>query len=387
MGKNMISDFGDIRLVCKRASILTLFLLQSCSPHYAYKEKAVPEPIVFSERLRSLFANTKLVCFGRFALEVPREAELVWGGASFPSRVTFIRGGQTEAQRQIKDDISKILSQDKTAQITYNDFGPVKGSWQIRYYEDETSIKYNLHFFKTYVNFGDLTYVLDGSLGKRTEKEAAAKQALRAQGLRLRAPDEVPTDQGYCIEHAFMAEDLYDNQEMVNIGIHLPSLPDVAFSVSSNKDAYSDYPKDEFENTKRAELSLLGRIEAAKKDQLFSYPSRVILREGKRDVHHWHGEESLYRRKDGTHDFEWALVGTPGDVANPSEFSVGMYTKVRHNIVGAAEVASVTDDEAVALFDKLLSGLKFRVKVPNAPHGSYYTAEEIAIATSQPKPK
>ena len=102
------------------------------------------------------------------------------------------------------------------------------------------------------------------------------------------------------------------------------------------------------------------------------YPHRTVLREGKRDVQHWHGEESLIKRKDGTHDFEWALVGTPRDVANPSDFSAQMYTKVEHDTVGAAEAASLSDDEAVALWDKLLSGLKFRVKVPGAPQGSYF---------------
>jgi hypothetical protein len=49
-----------------------------------------------------------------------------------------------------------------------------------------------------------------------------------------------------------------------------------------------------------------------------------------------------------------------------------MFTKVEHNMVGAARRASLSDDEAVALWDKLLSGLKFRVKVPGAPEGSYF---------------
>jgi hypothetical protein len=49
-----------------------------------------------------------------------------------------------------------------------------------------------------------------------------------------------------------------------------------------------------------------------------------------------------------------------------------MYTKVEHDTVGAAHAASLSDDEAVALWDKLLSGLKFRVKVPGAPEGSYF---------------
>ena len=159
---------------------------------------------------------------------------------------------------------------------------------------------------------------------------------------------------------------------MINAGIHIPAFPDVTFSVSSNKDAYSDYSPEEFNGRLRKELSLLTRIKDAQLQQGVRYPKRTVLREGKRTVQHWHGEESLIRRADGTHDFEWAFVGTPGDVANPSEFSVQMYTKVAHNTVGAADKASLTDDEAIALWDKLLSGLKFRVKVPGAPEGSYY---------------
>jgi hypothetical protein len=41
-------------------------------------------------------------------------------------------------------------------------------------------------------------------------------------------------------------------------------------------------------------------------------------------------------------------------------------------MVGAASAASLSDDEAVALWDELLSGLKFRVKVAGAPRGTCY---------------
>lgn len=209
-------------------------------------------------------------------------------------------------------------------------------------------------------------------------------EANRAKSLRLRTEDEVPSDEGYCIEHGFMASSFYGHQEMVNVGIHLSSLPDVTFSISSNKDAYADYSKEEFARMKVEELPLLARIHGAQKEQGISYPFRTLLREGKRNVQHWHGEESLIRRTDGGHDFEWGFVGTPKDVANPSEFIINMYTKVEHNTVGAAKAASLSDDEAVALWDKLLSGLKFRVKVPGAPEGSYFIPPgKAATAASQ----
>ena len=228
--------------------------------------------------------------------------------------------------------------------------------------------------YDTYIHKGKHIFTMGDVVedGDKSSTQVAERQRSFANRLRLRAEDEVPHDPGLCIPHAFVAEDTYAVQEMTHAGLFIPSLPDVSFSISSNKDAYGDYPKKEFDEQQRAKLSLIARINEAKKDQPLTYPSHTLLRQGKRDVHHWHGEESLIKRKDGSHDFEWALVGTPRDVANPSEFNAVMYSKVEHNKVGAAQEASLTDDEAVALFDKLLDGFKFRVQVPGAPAGSYY---------------
>ena len=366
-----------------RAAVLVLFLLQACSPSYSYKEKAVPETVQLSERLQALFAKTKLVCFGRYALEVLQEAELIWGEASITDDIKIISGGMEASQRRVASDIATI-KKGSTAEITYNREGPVDASWQIRYYGSESAKEYKLHFFNTYVNKGDLTFILGGAIEDgETEEVAAAKQAALAKNLRLRAADEVPDEPGYCIPHGFMSDNLYADHETVSVGIYLPSLPDVTFSIHSNKNAYADLFKKEFETSQKPELSLLARIEQAKKYQGDGYPGRTVLREGKRDVQHWHGEESLIKRNDGTHDFEWAFVGTPKDVANPSEYNAVMYIKVKHNVVGAARGASVSDDEAVALWGKLLSSLKFRVKVPNAPEGSYFV-HPVALAAPAP---
>ena len=346
----------------------------------------MPETIKLSHRLNDLFSKTKLVCFGRYALEVPQEAQLIWGSVSFPSKIVAIRNNHNAIKSDVDKSIAKLKWEDDTAEITYNNEGPEKGSWQIRYYEGETGKALGLHFFKTYVEKGELAFILTGTVGKgNTEDSAAMKQAARVNSLRLRMSDEVPNEPGYCIEHAFMSDNLYMSQEIVNVGVYIPSLPDVTFSISSNKDAYSDYTLDEFEKTQRAKLSLLARIKQAQDEQGIHYPSRTVLREGKRDVQHWHGEESLIKRMNGVHDFEWSLVGTPKNIANPAEFNVQMYTKVEHNVIGAAQETLLSDDEAVALWDKLLLGLKFRVKVPGAPEGSYFIPSNAVGSTRQPQ--
>ena len=372
MGVNMHTNNRAVFIGCCFAVILAAPLV-ACSKKYTYKENAVPEAVTLSPRLKSLFNETKLVCFGRYALSVPKEAQVIWGEPSFPSRIYIFQGNRDAIKQIVDRDIAKIKLADKTAEITYSNPGPIENSWQFRYYEDNASKRFHLHFFNTYINKGELIFLLRGSVkAGKNEEEAATQEANRAKSLRLRQENDIPSEEGYCIEHGFMTSSFYGGQEMIAAGIYLPSLPDVTFSISSNKDAYSDYPKEEFARMKVEELPLLARIRQAQEQQGSNYPDRTLLREGKRNVQHWHGEESLIKRPDGTHDFEWAFVGTPKDVANPSEFGAAMFTKVEHNTVGAAKAASLSDDEAVALWDKLLSGLKFRVKVPGAPEGSYY---------------
>jgi hypothetical protein len=372
MGLNMRANNRTL-LAGRCFALLLAVPLVSCSKKYTYKENAVPEAVALSSRLKNLFKETKLVCFGRYALTVPKEAQVIWGEISFPSRIYLFEGNREAIKGKVDQDVAKIKRADENAEVSYNGQGPIEGSWKFRYYKSEAAKELNLHFFNTYINKDDLIFLLRGSVRKgQTEEQAASREASRAKTLRLRMEDDIPSEEGYCIEHGFMASSFYGDQEMISAGIHLPSLPDVTFSISSNKDAYSDYSKEEFARIKVEELSLLARIRQAQQQQGSNYPERTLLREGKRDVQHWHGEESLIRRPDGTHDFEWGFVGTPKDVANPPEFGAAMFTKVEHNTVGAAKAASLSDDEAVALWDKLLSGLKFRVKVPGAPEGSYY---------------
>lgn len=352
--------------------VLAAFVLAACSPRHTFDEVSVPNTIELSQDLKRLFKKTKLACFGRYAIEVPQEAQLIWGGSSFPSTIETLEGGAQTIEQDISRVKKKLKLEDASSQIIYEGVGPIDRSWQLRYYKSEFGKVENNLFFKTYLEKDGRVFVLlDATRDREHESDVIRRQSRRSQTLQLRDLEGVPAEPGYCIEHGFILNDTYGEQEMINAGVYLPSFPDVSFSISSNKDAYSDYPSAEFERMRR-ELSLLDRIKGAQEAQGSSYPARTVLREGQRILQHWHGEESLFRRKDGTHDFEWALVGRPKDVSNPSEYNVRMFTKVAHNTVGAAKKASLTDEEAIALWDKLLSGLKFRVKVPGAPEGSYY---------------
>ena len=354
-------------------AIIAMSFLYSYTEKNSAKEAVIPENFKLSKRLETLFLKTKIVCFGRYALEVPQEAQLISGGTTILSEIKTIPGGITEKNERIAEEIAKIKKNDPASEITYNGKVPIENSWQLQYYDGEFSKEDGRLTFKTYIIKEKYIFILDGSTRKgETIADSIENQMIRANNLRLRKEKEVPNEPGYCVKHGFMSDNKYESQEMADAGLYFPSLPDVTFSITSNKNAYGDYPPAEYDAKVRGKLSLLARIQEAKNQQGKNYPPRTLLREGKRDVQHWHGEESLIRRTDGVHDFEWTLVGTPGDIAYPAVLEASMYTKVAHNMVGAAEASSLTDEEAIALWDRLLSGLKFRVKVPGAPPGSYY---------------
>jgi hypothetical protein len=337
------------------------------------KEFDLTDTTVLSPRLQRLFSKTKLACFGRYAIEIPIEAKLVVGSVDVPFGLNVFQGGRDAIPKLVGDDIQRIKQNNKKAEITYSKEGPVENSWQIRYFEDKYDKDRGWLRFLTYISLEQHVYVVkDGVFGKGvTETTVADRQTNLARKFRTRQPDFVPSEPGFCALNAFVPSDDYNEQEMASAGIYFPSFPDVTFSMSSNKDAYGDYSPEEYSVMKKT-LSLLYRIGEAKKDQGKDYPYRNVLREGVRKVHHWAGEESLFKRKDGSHDFEWALVGEPMNVAYPAEFQVTMHSKVEYNVIGAATTASLSDSEAVALWDKLLTSLKFRVHVPGAPPGSFH---------------
>ncbi len=336
----------------------------------------MPAEVAMSPRLKRLFEHTKLICFGRYAMRVPQEAEVLWGYANFPKKITIIEGGIPAMKKFITDDIAEIRKKDDTNEIVASVKGPIPDSWQTQWYKGERAKKSGFRQIKTYINKGDLSFIYNYEAWESPEASpkdrlgsVLAKHVEFSQSLRLRNLQENPAAPGFCIDHGFIADARYADQETIQAGIYLPSLPDVTFSIYSNKNASV---------TDGNGRGLLAKIASAKKKQGIHYHKVNVLREGKLDVNHWHGEESLALWPNGVHEFTWEFVGKSRDVAYPPWFTATLYTKVAHNTVGAADKATLSNDETVALWDKLLGSLKFRVPVPGAPAGSAYINSAIA---------
>ena len=309
-----------------------------------------------NRRIEKFFERTKLLCFGRYVLTAPMDSRLAFG-RDFPT----LPNRASDIEKVMEAERAKILAGHKTAEINYFGKGPAPSTWLIRSFSDKFAKELELESFRIYYVVGPHIFVGGDATAKsyNVTADSILRDAVEiASNLRTREPDEVPTDQGLCHQYGFTRVDGSQGPALSQAGLHMAALPDVVFSVQSNQS----------QSTKGSNgYGLLKLINDRKRDAGSSYPRLTTLREGKKKVHGWDGEESLVREADGSHDFEWMFIGETGNVARPALLQAAMFTKVASDRVGAAAASSLNDEEAIALWDKLLDGLKFRVAVPGAP--------------------
>ena len=128
----------------RRFSIIIGGLLLAGYASTAFAEKNMSEPVVMSPRLQKLFAKTKHVCFGRNVVEVPAEAELLWGFQEFPAKIVVHVGEAGRLKEMAESYRAKVLASSKTAEITYFRLEPSSNSIEVRSFEDKYARQYGL---------------------------------------------------------------------------------------------------------------------------------------------------------------------------------------------------------------------------------------------------
>ncbi|WP_296224221.1 T6SS immunity protein Tli4 family protein [Ralstonia sp. UBA689] len=328
----------------------------------AFAEKEMSEPVVMSPRLQKLFAKTKQVCFGRYVMEVPAEAELLWGFQEFPGKIITHVGEAKQLKAMAEAYRTKILAENKTAEITFFGPGSTSNSIQVRYFRSKNA--------KQFGNEGGWSFVAAGPhlfewSGARTIAEWIPK-------LRARDSAEIPTAPGVCIDHGFIADAAGSDQEIFGAGIDLPSLPDVSFSILSNKDASTDGDPGLIER----HYSAMGKA---------TVPGVTRLQLGKREVNGWKGEQVLLRRNGiekgvFAHEFLWASIGKSGSALNPASVDIQLNTGVKANRT-LGQSSSLTDEEALALWNRLQDSVRFRVNAPPTQTGA-----PVTVRSGEPTP-
>lgn len=322
-----------------------------------------------ADRIEAIFSKTKPVCFTRFLIDVPFTAKVVYARMTVDMEIFRDIGAGAQLEHRIAEQISHDTEDnelfigkgtaDKLVGLPLRDAG--KGVVQLINATDRD--RYSV---RTYRLLNDDIYqsTAQGFNGNAVQPEMA-RQAVLMTSIRSRSEEEVPQEEGICLDGAFIpASPRYEN---IQIGIRFTEFPDVHLSIYTIKnDKYVGSESDFWRRFKSAE-------EIARADGYGAWYDNIRqMRKQSRQAGIWNGVEFLARlppqpnRKGADyHQFHFFAVGKENDRFHPKA-DIQLNTGVADNTPGKVP-ASLTDDELIVLWDKLLSSIRIREVTPSNP--------------------
>ena len=376
----------DFRTQFERLALLTVVLiiaicLDACNQSSNSFNRSDMTPL--SPRLNALFGKTKTVCFGRFAIDIPATASIFFGPTEAETQLEFYPREASNIAHRIAQEIKRVesdrefLTEDDIVRLPM--FGKViegAAPGQKLIFGSKDQAGYSMYSF---FPVGEHLYVqeLDGGVLDEEGVEDAKKffNAI-ATNLRLRTNDEVPEEPGLCVEGGFIPLSL--QYEKVTLGVRLLEFPDVHFSIEAHKN------QEHLQEFSDLETLLDRAEESAKKEGFGAEYARIeTFRRGPRELGVWKGFEILARKppfkKDtDAHEFRFRSLGAVNDAYHP-ELDVQLDTGVKNNSKAAIK-PSLTDDEAVALWDRLIKSIRVRTPADSKARSGIGTKAALGSA-------
>ena len=100
---------------------------------YSYEDTGVPTQTEMSPRLKKMYARTKAVCFGRYVLDVPEEAQLILGYQEMPAKIITHENATGKEKDLVEAFRKETLKEDPEAEFATLISGPVPHSLGERY--------------------------------------------------------------------------------------------------------------------------------------------------------------------------------------------------------------------------------------------------------------
>lgn len=300
----------------------------------------------------------KTVCVGRFLLDVPEDATVSYRGASlsgwelsswlegddaFLDRLASLEA-KLRMEKNRRDGVSLELTKDTRNSYSRGRIFVFNRDW-LNGFEDGKKTVEQVVSILAFVRSHDVTYKFDAKI--RIDRDVDELEKIIGQ-LRWRGEHEIPEQKGFCFKNGMLVEPLSaDLAEYTGIFLGLKNHPDLAMAFTTM--AGIDPGQ-----------TLLQRDAANEIKQ--KYRSRFhVLREGPRNLNGIPGEEVLERvdEPNGStlQGFMWESLGKQDDLYLPSlilEFDTG------HGQPGKPINSSLSDAEALALWDKISSSLRLR---------------------------
>lgn len=312
-----------------------------------------------SPQLQGIFDKTKVVCFGRFLMSVPEETIIVYGPAQVESTIMYQEGAAKKVSELISSKIMEVEEErqflDKSDLKNLPLFGKViEGGRpeQKIVVGSKDQIGYEL-FSLVPIQENLFIQTLDGGLPEYNFIERINNVA---KSIRLRKNEEIPSEPGMCIDGGFVSG-TYE-YEQATVGIRFNQFPDVHLSIDAHKNLEF---VNEDANPKTLHERARKKAEAMGLSAVFS--KGKILREQVRQIGHWTGQEMAfrtpaYKHAESVHEFRFYSVGLANDPFHP-QLDIRLDSGVKDDVKGAIR-PSITDDEALALWDKVIKTIRLR---------------------------
>ena len=363
--------------------------LSACQPFKNSFDR--PEMTPLSPRLLPLFEQIKTVCFGRFVIDVPTTAIIVAGPSEaetslefYPHEASSIAHRVAQQLKLVESDRKFLSEKDKVRLPMFGIVIEGAAPGQKLIFGSKDQVGYSMYSF---FPVGEHLYVqeLDGGVLDEAEVEDAKKffNAI-ATNLRLRTDDEIPEEPGMCVEGGFIPMNM--QYEKVTLGVRLKEFPDVHFSVEAHKNQEFIPEASDLETLldqaeKNAKIMGLGA----------QYARIKTFRRAPRELGVWKGYEILARKppfkKDtDAHEFRFRSVGAVNDAYHP-ELDVQLDSGVKDNSKAVIQ-PSITDEEAVALWDRLIKSIRVRTPADSKAKSNTRSSIPIGsvITTGEPCP-
>ena len=352
-----------IRLLIGGASLLAVLTTVSLFPLSnavgAHETTVTNEVNNMPERIDAISKQTKIICFTRFMIDVPATADVMYGrltaGAEF-ERLPG-RGGQIDAM------LSKQADADRKKSTLLAEGGELDKLTGRAIPSSDLQLKHLIavvgsfeYSVRTYFQFGPDAFVMYApGVDEAIVKKVMNDHVHAARHLRPRGEAEIPEEPGICLDGAFSTLDTA--YEAIEFGVRLKKHPDVHLSMQLIKNGAAVQAVD-----------FARAVDEAKQDGKATGVGRWIdrvktLRQGKKVVNNWAGEEILLRLPSGdghpsTHKFAFRVSGEKHDSFRPY-VEIALDTGVKGN-QSTSVTPSLSDTEAIALWDWFLSSIRVR---------------------------
>jgi hypothetical protein len=315
-------------------------------------------------RIAALFEKTRTICIGRFLIDVPADAEIVYGPAEVLYPVKVFRDKAHDMDSLIAERLVEIEKDKPRAYGMLRNKDSMLGHVISGILPDQKMVfgmspgSFAFYNIESYVK-SKSDVIMQDAEAISAEHSAKIIQELNALAplLRSRGDSQIPTESGVCIQDGFIKDSGKTLYEMVSLGVRLASLPDVHLSLSlTNKDILVS--SDALEpRVKQAEQIARSQGHGAWYERIKN------LRRGRREIGRWAGYEVLARKPAQgaareSHEFAFLSQGEPNNPYVPV-LDIELHSGILGNQTGGVK-PSVTDEEAVAIWDRLTSSIRVR---------------------------